>query len=84
MTTPGMGTTLMARLPMNLRGFTLERRRTARTASLLQVLLVVILGRVEGLSGLDERDDGLTVPRLLLLLRLSSNLLLLGIVEEDR
>ena len=30
MTTPGMGTTLMARLPMNLRGFTLERRRMAR------------------------------------------------------
>jgi len=25
-----MGTTLMARLPMNLRGFTLERRRMAR------------------------------------------------------
>src|SRR5205085_3634555 len=66
-----------------LDGLALERGRAARAAPLLQVLLVVVLGRVERLCRLDHRDDGLAIVRLLLRLRSRRDLLLLGIVEED-
>src|SRR4029079_9412947 len=64
-----------------------ERRRAARAAALLEVLLVVVLGDVEGLRRLDHRDDRLAVAarRVYLALRLlGARALLLVLVEDDR
>src|SRR5207247_8175700 len=62
-----------------------ERRRARRPAALLQVLLVVVLGRPEGLRGLDHGHDRPPPVGLLALPRgLSGRALLLVVDEDDR
>src|SRR5207248_11642537 len=56
--------------------------RAARAAALLEVLLVVVLGRPERLGGNDLRHDRLAVPRLLALARRLGGRPLLLVVEE--
>src|SRR5919108_73496 len=60
-----------------------ERRRAGRAAALLEVLLVVVLGLVEGRRRLDLRHDRRAPVRLLARLRAQRELLLLLVVEED-
>src|SRR5439155_25300006 len=59
-----------------------ERRGARRATALLEVLLVVVLGLVERLCGLDLRHDRSGGVRLLARLRTRCGLLLLLIVEQ--
>src|SRR5919197_4190908 len=71
--------------PVSLRSSRAEETSVAdRTALLLEVLLVVVLGLVEGGRGDDLGRDALREPRLHLGLRGERLLLLLRRVEEDR
>ena len=70
--------------PLARRRRALQRRSAARPAALLEVLLVIVLGLVERLRGLDLRHDRRAPVPLLSRLRLHSSLVLLLVVEEDR